>query len=327
MRALFILPVILCVYSQFSFAACSPYGGQRTINVTNIVVQRDAPINTHLGTFNSAAGTSFTCDGDLNNNGMTIGGKAYGTYVTTIGSERIYKTNIEGIGYSFGAASMCNLSWYFVGSHPWDGNNNNISTCLNSGTWREMNSRYAIRLYKIGNTGSGTVTGKQVGSGILKYKNYTSWANELPVRINSFTVTTLACSVNTTDIEVQLGSVPKKDFSGVGSSAKSREFNIGLNCAPGARINISMYWEQNKDTTDETIIALTNQGSQDVAATGVGLQILYSGVPVKRNTNMFLKASSGGLETFPMVARYLQTKPQVTAGKADAVATFTVTYR
>jgi type 1 fimbria pilin len=40
-----------------------------------------------------------------------------------------------------------------------------------------------------------------------------------------------------------------------------------------------------------------------------------------------LKNSAGGQETFPITARYIQTKDKVTAGSANATATLNITYQ
>lgn len=324
MNLFFMLSAIIVIFPTSAFAVCSAAGDSKNIFVNHIAVQRDVPVGTLLGTFVSGASTTFSCDRN-NNNGMTVGVKAYGDYVTTINSMRVYKTNIEGIGYAVGGQSMCG-SVQYVGHKTYDNNPNQVAACANSGTWNTINGSFEVKLYKIGPTGSGTVNSRQVGAGILKYNQYSTWASEVPVRFNDFNVTTLSCSVETKNIYANFERVRKDSFSGVGSSSGSKEFNIGLNCLSQARIHITMDWEQNSETLDNSIIALTNHGSPNVA-TGVGVQILYNNVPVKKNEEMQLKVTEGGLETFPMLAKYVQTLPEITPGKADAVATFTLTYR
>lgn len=62
-------------------------------------------------------------------------------------------------------------------------------------------------------------------------------------------------------------------------------------------------------------------------AKGVGVQLLYNGSPFILNNRIVLKRSSGGQETFPLTARYYQTKTAVTTGKANASATLDLTYQ
>jgi Fimbrial protein. len=102
--------------------------------------------------------------------------------------------------------------------------------------------------------------------------------------------------------------------------------NLGLACDAGANINVTLQGIQNPDVSTTSVLALTGQGGADVA-TGVGVQLLYNGSPLVLNKLVTLKKSSGGQETFPIVARYYQTKKSVTTGKANASATLDLTYQ
>lgn len=83
---------------------------------------------------------------------------------------------------------------------------------------------------------------------------------------------------------------------------------------------------QNPDVGTASVLALTNQGDADVAQ-GVGVQLLYNGSPLILNNRLVLKSSTGGQETFPITARYYQTRTTVTTGKANASATLDLTYQ
>lgn len=102
--------------------------------------------------------------------------------------------------------------------------------------------------------------------------------------------------------------------------------NLALNCGAGSNINISLNGIQNPDVSTTSVLALTGQGNADVAK-GVGVQLLYNGTPLVLNNRIVLKQSAGGQETFPITARYYQTKTSVLPGKANTAATLDLTYQ
>ncbi|WGL99785.1 hypothetical protein QE177_14825 (plasmid) [Arsenophonus sp. aPb] len=175
-------------YSKFTFAACQAVGGVRTINGKDLEIQHDIPIGTVLATFTICSALTYKCDNNQTRY-MTTGGKAYGEFAIKINNIRIFKTNIEGIGYSIGVRSMCGTTYY--SGNGWKNNLNNISTCANSGTWNQITHNFEVRIYKIGPTGSGIVSKRQIGASILAYNNYNVWAGENPVFLNAFKITTL----------------------------------------------------------------------------------------------------------------------------------------
>ncbi len=79
-------------------------------------------------------------------------------------------------------------------------------------------------------------------------------------------------------------------------------------------------------TGDTSVLALNGQGTPGTAD-GVGIQMLYNNVPLQLNNRIVLKRSAGGQETFPLVARYYQTRSVVRPGSANATATLNITYQ
>lgn len=140
------------------------------------------------------------------------------------------------------------------------------------------------------------------------------------------TVTQVACSIETPVIQVPLDDVMGSTFTGVGSTAKPKVFNVGLECDAGARVNVKLSGERDTNTRADGVLQLTNAGSTDVAS-GVGIQILYNNNPISFDNNIILRTSAGGQETFPFVAQYYQTKSELTAGEANATATLNVSYQ
>ncbi|MCU6278864.1 fimbrial protein [Enterobacter quasiroggenkampii] len=102
--------------------------------------------------------------------------------------------------------------------------------------------------------------------------------------------------------------------------------NLHLSCDADANINITLKGIQNTDVSDPSVLSLTDQGKSGVAD-GIGIQLVYNDVPLELNKILTLKRSSGGQETFPLTARYYQTKTKVKPGIANAAATLDITYQ
>lgn len=149
------------------------------------------------------------------------------------------------------------------------------------------------------------------------------------VGMGNNTIIPVACSLTTPNLNFPIGDILASKFgTSVGTipSGAQNTQNLGLNCDAGANINVTLQGAQNPDVSTTSVLALTGQGNADVAQ-GVGVQLLYNGSPLVLNNRIVLKQSSGGQETFPITARYYQTKTSVATGKANASATLDLTYQ
>jgi len=315
--------------------SCSTNAGSTTLNVPSLTVQRDTPVGSQIGA-EVVSGTMhpFSCSNSAP--ALTyqeLGIKAYGNFNSMINGRRVYDTNIAGIGYAIGARSMapCNYWVYVDGTGIMDGNVANRILCAINGMFNPLPDELAtITFYKTANvTGSGMVTGQQVGSFILR-NNQNSWHGpEAPIIMNSFNITTLACSVRNARIVVPMGNIKTTEFSGVGSSpaaSNTRAFDIPLLCDLGTRVYVSLTGAAVSGTTG--VLALDSAGSSGVAS-GVGIQVLSNNVPVTFGKLSLVGTSTTGPigNIIPFQARYYQTAQTITAGKANSSATFTLTYQ
>jgi len=335
MRLLKFFLLLVGLFSAASGYCCnySFIGSPYTVNYGNIIVQRDLavgqPISNEIyGTFAQA----FIC--------KTTGGEGSGAgmksailpYLYTANGVRIYQTNVPGVGISFG--------WYeqsTSGSAQGYTGNNYISSqneeaygyTSNANDTASYKFQPIIRLWKTGNITSGMISGQ-----IASFTAYTTTsrsilAGEIPIYAGSGLITQVACSITTPNLVFPIGDILASSFgSAIGTTPAnaSNTQNLGLNCDAGANINISLAGTQNPDVGTTSVLALTSQGNADVAK-GVGVQILYNGSPLVLNNRIVLKQSSGGQESFPITARYYQTKTAVTTGKANATATLNLTYQ
>ena len=321
----FIASVICLFISLFvnsALADCNFTDGAFTTHAFQagtVVINRDVSVGTVVyqsTTSLDAIGSHFA----ISCGPEGIGYITTGTMSGSVLSGNIYRTNIPGIGLRVSVSKSTGFLFPAAltplpFSYTW------TSTTSYTGTG---NGYLTVELIK---------TGSVLSSGQLDYtaNNYLSISgNGSSMNIASLHVTgyvnNVACSVTTTDIEVPLADVLGASLTGVGVTAKRKDFNLGLNCDAGTRINVTMAGLQHSDTSATGVLQLSNPLSASTA-TGVGIQMLYNNSPMPLNTNLVLKTSSGGVETFPFSAQYYQTRSSVTTGTANATATLNITYQ
>lgn len=303
----YILLVVLSLASLATHAA----GCTNNINTQNfylnynaITVQRDVPAGTVVATQTGTYQVNITCPDSTNTYHEVM-------YNTSLGSS-LYDIGITGYGVRVSENdSAGNFHHYFP-----------LDFALGSYSATYMYKAEIVRTS--GTAVSGTIrTGKIADLSMLNQFYIANW------NISGGTITTLACSINSGPLTFPIGNIPTVNFgSTVGTIPTNAQVtqNLGLTCDAGANINVSLSGTQNPDVADTSVLSLSGQGGAGVAK-GVGVQILYNNVPLQLNNKVTLKQSSGGVETFPLVARYYQTKTTVAPGTANATATLNITYQ
>ncbi|MBS3046388.1 fimbrial protein [Enterobacter mori] len=297
------------------------------INVPNLNVSRDVPVGSQIGNEVVAPDSLFiSCATGAKQPAIDWGVKSYGTYVTTINGRRIYSTGMPGVGYAIGMqdTKMCNTG---VTTYVSESNNQNMLCWKRMGTYSNFyaQGKAKITFYKIANPiEGGTVNSTNVGAAILL--EHTTWSPEAVLRINSFKVVISACSVINPVINVPLGNVSKTAFSGPGSTVAGKNFTITLDCDSAASVNLTLD-DPSGSSTAPGVLPITPETTK-ATASGVGVQVLYKNTPVTFGSLFHIgNAVSQGAMTIPLTARYYQTASAVTAGQANSVATFTLTYQ
>lgn len=282
-----------------------------TINFGNVIVQRDVPLGSILASVTKNPTSSYS--------NMYICSDAWiisqtlGIYSqpSSLGSP-VYATNISGVGLKIvnDAGVTLPVDRQLGGQTAYGTSHYMTFLLIKTPTESTNNS---------GPLNPGPLAYWQANGVNFAQFNIEGNNNIVPV----------ACSLQTPGLVFSIGRVPASDFgSAVGTipeGANSTQ-NLGLDCDPKANINVSLNGTQNPDVGDNSVLALTGQGSSDVAS-GVGVQILYNNTPLKLNERIVLKKSAGGIETFPLIARYYQTKSTVKTGTANTSATLSVTYQ
>ncbi|MCU7782450.1 fimbrial protein [Lelliottia amnigena] len=315
---IYLAGMLILLFSFCSKAACTSYhSGDINFNMGDVRVPYNPAVGTVLKEVVVAAPRAGA-------DGCSIGvADGYSKYTLgsptgqKYGENDIYSTNIPGVGFAICYAD-CNSAitrgaWYpFVTLNDPE---------LNS--WVEFNGfPWHFLLVVTGDVNnSGPITLGQYGeSGIA--------GNAMArVVLTGGTIKATECDLEQDKALIDFGGLPAEQFTSVGKTTQEKNFDIGLTCDGQANISVALEGQQNAETSDTSILALTNSGSQNIA-TGLGAQILYNNSPLKLNEKIALKTTTGNvLETFSFSARYYQTKSVVTPGEANVVATLSITHQ
>lgn len=311
---------LICYLFLFSGAILSAFNATadctvhqsivQTVSLGTINVQRDAPVNSEIGRFATPGNAVVSAFSPTDR--QMCEARADITYLSATPSSMpgVYNTNLSGVGIH-----VVNVpQWWSITSSA-------------AGVIRyTYPNEYNVVLYKTGKITPGKLTAGQIVSGWFGDPSQTFVSVSLD---SETTINVLSCSLSSQSLSFNLGTISAAEFGTQSGFIPSRSDtqNIGLNCDPGTNINIELKGMQNPDAMgDDTVLALSGQGRPTVAD-GVGVQFLYNDSPLRINNRLALKQSPGGQETFPIVARYYQTKPVVKAGDADATATLEITYQ
>ncbi|ELW2862239.1 fimbrial protein [Salmonella enterica] len=307
--------------SSAAYARCSYYSGVTGevpgyLHFGNVVVQRDAPVGSVLATAvtgaynggNPLAGClreAFTGRFELTQ-WRTLSGYGNGVYNTNLPGVGLRLTGSQtGKVLPFDTSYGYSPSWVWV-SIPGEG--------------------IKGELIKTGNITSGTLT-----NGVLARASIVNQFYFANVTLNgASTVSAAACTVTTDSVEVSLDKHDRAKFTGVGSTTAWKAFDIGLDCSTSARINVRID-PASGAVAGRTDVMNLDGGGGDGSASGIGVQLWFrpnGGSAVKFGQETYYWTSAyGGRETVQLQARYYQTTQSITAGKANATATFTLTYK
>lgn len=215
---------------------------------------------------------------------------------------------------------------------------------------------FDMSFIKIGDVSPGTIQGSQLPT-TTQTRVGSNSVEVMRVNVSgSINIVSRTCS--TPDVSVPMGTHMLNEFSGKNTFTQWKDFSIALNNCPafnGYYQDTGPRWlsdgtSNNLDSRknnvlqvrlDPTRTAITpNLGimslnpsapGDDPAATGVGLQVAdSSGTPLPlaalRASGITPRAVEGASYTIALKARYIQTEDSITAGPANATATFTINY-
>lgn len=140
-----------------------------------------------------------------------------------------------------------------------------------------------------------------------------------------------ACAVSTEseDMTVNLGQYRTASFSAAGDTSTNIPFTISLtDCDTSVATTAAVAFSGQVDATNPDLLAVSSS-SNSASATGVGIEILdgqSSPVPADGATFSNAYALIDGDNDLKFSAHYMATSATVTAGEANADATFIMQY-
>lgn len=325
----------LLLVSKGAFASCAfmdsrfSANDSVTLNLGNIVVQRDTPVGTVVATVNDATlggrNNFFQCTTSAFTSQWAAG--TGGFTPVSYGGQTLYQSGIDGLAFrvvTAGAGSTAGR--YGTGTLP--RSLSGVACVSSGGNWYRLCGgtwgNFRLQLVKIAaTTGSGPLKAGSVTQALVAGES-----TILDYVIASGTVQTVACSVTNSNIQVTMGKAKNTDFSGAGSTSGDADFSVKLNCDAATNVNLTIQ-AGSAGAADATqgILKLDNPGTGQQAS-GVGVQILYNTAPVALGSKVRIATTAAdGAYAIPLTARYIQTDAKVMPGKADANATFTMTYQ
>lgn len=196
----------------------------------------------------------------------------------------------------------------------------------------DSNSKLRVDFWKIGDTRAGSYclsAGTQLG--YVKFSNLVvlevTLARQLCLNIQQ---PTCAVSTESKNITVNLGNHLQSQFTRRDMTTSSRPFSISLNnCSYVQAVDIQFIGNPDPDATNAAlngIVQLDHAGG--VTATGVAVQLLNDhDNPLKLNQPQTVWQHVDDHVNIPFAVRYIQTKPRVTPGQANASVQFLMSYR
>ncbi|MEG5462312.1 fimbrial protein [Enterobacter chuandaensis] len=315
MRILNIL-FLLCITAAWNSAhagTCTTITPQEsTLSIGTITVQRDVAVGTVLFSKNASVTGSYL-SGCTNPLMLGFSMRYLNATLSTYGNH-VYNTNVSGIGVRFSSGN------YFE--------NPTYTFSYNAQTDYVEWWGGKIELVVTGPVASGSLTPGVLGVVMLQGSDGV-YHDGLTATLLDGTINVLACTITTPQLTFPIGDISAAAFgSTVGTTPTGAQNtqNLGLNCDPGANVNVSLSGIQNPDVATTSVLALTGQGNTGTAK-GVGVQLLYNGTPLTLNTRLPLNVVAGGQQAFPLTARYYQTQTTVEPGTANASATLNLTYQ
>lgn len=296
--------------SIFSYAQCQLSASSASLNnhvsFGKVIVPRDLPIAAEI------ASSTVNGSSDLLGPCTLYFDLTYANGVKT-SVPQTYKTNVDGVGVS---VSYLSGPTSISTQHPAEG--------MYLAAYQTISITGAtVKLVKTGPIKSGSLSSGEV-SELRTDTNFIDYK----IFIDGGEITSNSCSLSTSSLTFNMGTIAADSFGispGFVHPATQTE-NIKMDCDAGTNVNITLQGAQSQDTNTPGVLALDSQG-QGGAANGVGIQIMYGDKPLEINKMIPIKTTSGGTETFPITARYYQTKNTVTAGSANAIATLDITYQ
>lgn len=303
--------------ATLSFSPAGPYS-----------VPRDAAVGSQVASALAAANASAI------NCALIETATVSGTEIAA--GSGVYQTSVSGVGVSFYVVTGAGQTLITSTS---GGYTSGTISAPGNGTLPGIQSKLVVTGpvvsgYSLTSLPSVTITFTPTGS--------CSWSTgistTLPTSASNSAVVPITCTVTTPTVSVNLPIVALSTLNAIGKTAGDTRFPIGLNCASGANVYITL-----SDVTTPANTSSLLTLAADSTAQGIKLRILNSGGAVDfgpdsaaaGTTHQWLLGASGSVNGIPLTVQYYRddTTPAGTgaatlsAGSVHAQATFTMSYQ
>jgi len=303
--------------ATLSFSPAGPYS-----------VPRDAPVGSQVArALTAATANGISC-------ALIQTATVNGTEISA--GTGIYQTSVSGIGVSFyvvnGSAQTLITSTgggYTSGTISAPGNGALPGIQANLVVTGPVLSGYSL-------SGLPTVSVTFTPTGNCSWS--TGITNSIAASASNSAVVPITCTVTTPSVSVNLPIVSLSALSTVGKTAGDTRFPIGLSCASGANVYITL-----SDATTPTNTSSLLTLASDSTAQGIKLRILNSAGAVDfgpdsaeaATTHQWFLGTSSSVNGIPLTVQYYRddtnssgTAPAaLSAGSVHAQATFTMSYQ
>jgi type 1 fimbria pilin len=248
----------------------------------------------------------------------------------------VYQTSVSGIGVSFYIVNGASLTLI---TSTGGGYTSGIISAPGNGALPGIQANLVVTGsvvsgYSLTSLPSVSVTFTPTGS--------CSWSsgitNTVATSASNSAVVPITCTVTTPTVSVNLPVVALSTLGAIGKSAGNTSFPIGLSCAAGANVYITLTDATTPTNTTSLLTLAANSTAQ-----GIKLRILNSTGPVDfgpdsaavGTTHQWLLGASASINGIPLTVQYYRddTNPSGTgsavlsAGSVHAQATFTMSYQ
>lgn len=320
-------------------AACQMVSGKTieySVNVSQASINLDVsnrPVGSLLYTYSGMIISNnerweIACSGSEPGGFRSIGGSRVGPVGNGKPGDIYSIDRLPGIGYSFqmGEQDGINFDSLFT---AWP------SASIFSGqrTFQAENKKPTIYFWRIADNGGLPPPGEYCLNDYLG-DIFLDGVQAIRFSVSGLCIQVKSPTCKVTDdsknINVFLGRHNKTVFTGLNSTTALVPFNINLtDCENVGSVFMQFNATQDSAMAANEVIKIDGQPDGD-GASGLGVQILTVGgalVPLNQ-VSLVWSGNKGNQENyrFTYQARYIQTKPTVMAGKANASATFVVSY-
>lgn len=303
--------------------------GEFSFDFGQVVVDNNQPVGTVLAHRQGALRNAWIANCNF---GQSLTVQLRGTQGALVSNtsmwERIYSTNVPGVGYRVqvmggreSATGALPFEFSVDGTTPG-------ATTSNYRGWVQFNFDLIKTAKRVGN---GLLTPGLYGHAIVANKPQDYYFR---IILNGGKIVAPSCTVTepSRKLLVPMGRVPIRDLTGgIGTVARDTPFNIEVACqaAPGSvQSTVSMTMDPTNATTLPGVLGINEAGSAGTTASGVGIQVLDAQRrPVEFGKAMRVGESKDFTYAVPFVARYMRTSGELKPGIANGTATITLTHQ